>query len=232
MIILQFSVMHLYNLCFSLGFFFGVVFAATMGQNVDLNDLKSQLPEGILPEGLGNFTPPVEDFKKLFKDKCNMVSGSDAAFEAIEEATTELMDCLTTLFNFSTLQEEIEKAQPNGELDTVFNKYCRKRHDATECLTNFTRLLEPCLTPEEISHKEVYTNISKSLLGFICHKDGDQIALFIAEKGPECFHERKDGLIDCFNKTFPKVFDQVKTTDKVPSLDDLPKFVFGVEQCQ
>uniref|UniRef100_A0A1B0CP13 Uncharacterized protein n=1 Tax=Lutzomyia longipalpis TaxID=7200 RepID=A0A1B0CP13_LUTLO len=125
-------------------------------------------------------------------------------------------------------RSEIEKAQPNGELDTVFNKYCRKRHNATDCITSFTNLLEPCLTEEEISHKEVYTNISKSLLGFVCHKDGDQIALFIAEKGPECFQERKDSLIECFNKTFPKVFDQVH---EPVTMDNLPKFVFGTDQC-
>lgn len=205
-------------------------FAVTAAQqNVDLEGLKSHIPEGILPKDMGNVTQTVEDFKRLMKDKCNAVSGSDAAYEAIEDASGKLMECLMETFNFSTIQEEIEKAQPNGELDTVFNKYCRKRHNATDCITTYTNLLEPCLTDEEVSHKEVYTNISKSLLGFVCHKDGDQIALFIAEKGPECFQERKDGLMECFNKTFPKVFDQVQ---EPVTMDNLPKFVFGSDQCQ
>ncbi|XP_059611154.1 27 kDa hemolymph protein-like [Phlebotomus argentipes] len=218
----------------SIGIFLGIflMISASLGQNLDLDGLKSQLPEGLLPTNLNNMTAPIEDIRKLAKDKCNTVSGSDAAFEAIEEAAGQLMECMTTLFNFSSLTEEIEKAQPNGELDTVFNKYCRKRHVASECFMNFSKVLEPCLTNEEISHKEVYTNISNSLLGFVCHKDGDQIALFIAEKGPECFQERKDGMIECFNKTFPKVFDRVNTISNEPmSLDNLPKFVFGPDQC-
>uniref|UniRef100_A0A6B2E693 Putative conserved secreted protein n=1 Tax=Phlebotomus kandelakii TaxID=1109342 RepID=A0A6B2E693_9DIPT len=218
----------------SIGIFLGIflMISVTLGQNVDLDGLKSQLPEGILPPNLGNMTEPLEDFRKLFKNKCNSVSGSDAAFEAIEESTGQLMECLTGLFNFSTLSEEIEKAQPNGELDTVFNKYCRRRHDATDCIMNFTRMLEPCLTPEEISHKEVYTNISKSLLGFVCHKDGDQIALFIAEKGPECFQERKDAVIACFNKTFPMALGHINEIGNEPlSMEKLPKFVFGPDQC-
>ncbi|GAB0100018.1 27 kDa hemolymph protein-like [Sergentomyia squamirostris] len=215
----------------SIGIFLGIflMISVTLGQEPNLDELKNHLPPGILPPNMDNFTAPLEEVKNLFKDKCNQASGSDAAFEAVEEGTGKLVECLSGMFNFSSLSEEIEKAQPNGELDTVFNKYCRKRHDATDCITNFTKLLEPCLSEEEISHKEVYTNISKSLLGFVCHKDGDQIALFIAEKGPECFQERKDALIDCFNKTFPKYFDQA--SQGIPSLDQLPKFVFGPDQC-
>lgn len=40
------------------------------------------------------------------------------------------------------------------------------------------------------------------MFSFVCHKDGDQIALFIAEKGPECFADKKDLMLNCVNETY------------------------------
>jgi Protein of unknown function (DUF1397) len=33
--------------------------------------------------------------------------------------------CVQSLINVTAVQEEIEKAKPTGELDTVFKKYCK-----------------------------------------------------------------------------------------------------------
>lgn len=86
------------------------------------------------------------------------------------------MDCAQRLVNFTALPDEIEKAKPNGNLDTVFNKYCNKRNDAIECVETFTNSLDPCLTQEERDQKVVIVNITKSLLEFVCHENGNQIA--------------------------------------------------------
>lgn len=86
------------------------------------------------------------------------------------------MECAQKIVNVSLLMEEIEKAKPNGNLDTVFNKYCNKRNEAIECVEKFTTSLDPCLTQEERDQKVVFVNISKSLLEFICHENGNQIA--------------------------------------------------------
>lgn len=78
----------------------------------------------------------------------------------------------------------------------------------------------------------VFVKIFTNLLNFVCYKDGDQIALFIAEKGPECFAEQKDGLIDCFNATFRKYVPekvQIEDSDALPT--SLPQLVLGDEQC-
>lgn len=93
-----------------------------------------------------------------------------------QEATATAMECVQGLVNFETLQTEINDAKPHGNLDTVFNKYCKKRDQAMDCITNFTKSIEPCLTKEEAEQKVVFTNIANNLLNFVCHKDGDQIA--------------------------------------------------------
>jgi hypothetical protein len=57
-------------------------------------------------------------------------------------------------------------------------------------------------------------------------RNGNQIALFIAEEGPECFELKRDNLIGCFNKTMGKY-----VKDEVHSLENLPTLVIKEENC-
>lgn len=143
----------------------------------------------------------------------------------MEEAGNTFRTCISDLVDVETLQEEIEKAQPNGELDTVFNKYCRKRTTAIDCMKNLTAAIEPCLSTEEQTHKKTFVNIFTNVLNFVCHKDGDQIALFIAEKGPDCLSSKKDELTRCANATFGSYVVSNVT------LDTLPQLVVGPKEC-
>jgi Protein of unknown function (DUF1397) len=87
-----------------------------------------------------------------------------------------VLDCIQNIVNISALPDEIEKAKPNGNLDTVFNKYCDKRNQAIECVEQFTDSLDPCLNEEEKQQKQIFSNITKRLLEFVCHENGNQIA--------------------------------------------------------
>lgn len=202
-------------------------------KNLNLDEFKKNLPAGIeIPGSLQNVTlPTLDDIKKVMKDKCQKVTGNEDAYNAIVTGADELKSCTSGLIDAEVLREEIEKAQPNGELDTVFNKYCRKRDVAIKCMENFTSLLEPCLQPKEIEGKRTFVKIFKNLLNFVCYKDGDQIALFIAEKGPECFDERKDDLIHCMNETFRGYLPEKELeTKELPT--ELPELVMGASQCK
>lgn len=136
------------------------------------------------------------------------------------------MDCIQNIVNFTSIGDEIEAAKPNGNLDTVFNKYCNRRDEAIKCVEDYTESLDPCLTDEEKKQKIVFVNITKSLLEFTCHENGNQIALFIAEEGPECFSSKKTHLETCFNNTMGKY-----TSGEMPSLDNLPTLVIKDEHC-
>lgn len=99
-------------------------------------------------------------------------------------------------------------------------------------MENFTAVLEPCLEPKEIEGKRTFVKIFKNLLNFVCHKEGDQIALFIAEKGPECFDQRKDELITCINSTFYGYLPSEKEIEAKTVPTELPELVMGAEQCK
>lgn len=95
-------------------------------KNIDIDKIKEKLPPGIeIPASLQNVTSvmaSLDEFKKVIKEKCNKVSGGEAAYEAIENGATELQTCTSGLIDVEQLQKEIEEAEPHGELDTVFNK--------------------------------------------------------------------------------------------------------------
>lgn len=188
--------------------------------------LANSLPPGILPQNFNESAiPSADDIVKLLRQKCDKNAGNAEEWPKVEEAGNTFRTCITDLVDLEKLQEEIEQAQPNGELDTVFNKYCRKRTTAIDCMKNLTTSIEPCLSAEEQTHKKTFVNIFTNLLNFVCHKDGDQIALFIAEKGPDCLSSKKDELTRCANETFGGYVVSNVT------LDTLPQLVVGPKEC-
>lgn len=95
-----------------------------LSKNFDLDKLKESLGPGVnIPDSLQNVKlPSIDEVKKVAREKCSKVSGGEAAYLAIEKGSDDLTNCISGLVNVTALQEEIEEAQPNGELDTVFNK--------------------------------------------------------------------------------------------------------------
>lgn len=89
---------------------------------MDLDEIKGKVPDGLIPDSLKNVTIPVDELKTVFREKCKKVSGDDTKYQAVEEAVSDFMNCTSGMIDYEVLQNEIEKAQPNGELDTVFHK--------------------------------------------------------------------------------------------------------------
>ncbi|XP_055373789.1 27 kDa hemolymph glycoprotein-like [Condylostylus longicornis] len=193
--------------------------------NFDLNSIK----DVNVTEQLANIniTQRIDDTKRLLEEKCKKVSNDPDAFNNIQEGGTKLYECMTHIVNVTKIQEEIEEARPHGRLDEVFNKYCKKRPEAMQCFEEFETTLKPCMDEEEKGHYETLMRIFKSILNFVCYKGGDQIALFIAEKGPECLNASKEEIGKCLNNTFGGYIPK----EGFESLETLPKFVIGPKQC-
>lgn len=88
-------------------------------------NISDTLPKGVIPEGFNINTtalPTQDDIVKVLKQKCEKTSGNAETYNGVQDAAMEMKDCVGNLVDVEKLQEEIEAAQPNGELDTVFNK--------------------------------------------------------------------------------------------------------------
>lgn len=190
---------------------------------IDVDKLRQHLPANLQNLSIPDF----DEIENALKEKCIKAGGSDDSYEQAKQGVKDLANCIKGLVDVDQFRREVEEAKPTGDLDTVFNKYCRKRNTLLECVNTFSNSMDPCLDDDEERHKSHGVDVFKNLLNFVCHKDGDQIALFIAEKGPECFLEQKDDLIKCVNDTFSGYFKDVDVSSTT-----IPKLVIGPKQCE
>jgi hypothetical protein len=196
-----------------------------------------QLPEGLDGvqdqinniEGLENFNssqlPTEEDVDRLVKEKCEKNGGGEEAFNALKGQKDELRACLEAHLNATVIQEEIEKSKKTGSMDEVFGKYCKKYPEIYACVEKVTDKMKLCLDPAEQETMNKTLKIVGELKEFICFKDGDRIAMFIAEGGVECLESRKDELQVCVNQT---VGSRIPTD---MSVNSLPAFLFTDREC-
>ncbi|XP_017086791.1 27 kDa hemolymph protein [Drosophila eugracilis] len=182
------------------------------------------------------FLPPeyrntsLEDIKRMYREKCKKVNGADNAtfYDEIERAAIKMKTCISGVANLTALQEEMEVARPNGDLDTVFHKYCLKAPQVEQCVKDFNEKAQHCLTAEEKRHQETVQRIGAALLGFACSRGGDQIALFIAEQGPECLEANKEAINNCLNQSFHQY---IPKDGQVPDLMSNPEILFSPTHC-
>ncbi|KAG8247843.1 Interferon- developmental regulator 1 [Homalodisca vitripennis] len=108
------------------------------------------------------------------------------------------------------------------------SNYCLKSPQLRYCVTNFTEAIEPCLSPEERYMKQTILNITDALIRFICFKEGERIALFIAEGGPECLKDNQDEIMQCFNSTFSHYMPKEAAVKQ----EEAPLFQLGEKECR
>lgn len=171
-----------------------------------------------------------DDLKRVFREKCKKAVGVDNStlYQEVEKEALKFAKCVSNLANLTALQEEIEVARPLGELDTVFHKYCEKAPIGEKCFKDFNSAVQPCLSKDERNQNAIMMRLFSGLLGFMCARGGDQIALFVAEEGPECFEANKEAIAHCANKSFSEF---VPKDGKVPDVFNLPDFVIEPEHC-
>lgn len=193
--------------------------------NVDVDALKSQfIPAEYLRM---NFT--AEETKRILKEKCQKVSGNnETTYIQAYNGSLKFLKCVSKIGNLTEIQEEIELAKPIGELDTVFQKYCKKQEEVKTCFNNFMPNILPCLNKEERQRQSFIVDLTTKLLGFVCNKGGDQIALFYAEQGPECLEENKENINFCLNASFAQYIPK----NSVPDIFTLSQASFSKSECK
>ncbi|KAH8394398.1 hypothetical protein KR222_002311 [Zaprionus bogoriensis] len=197
----------------------------------DINELSAHY----LPASYANPNLTLADLQRVLENKCQKANAALPASEAeavrlsnnIQRAGEQLSQCVTGLVNITVVLNEVERARPNGDLDVVFESYCRRLPNMTNCMREFNAALLPCLTREERAHNAMMQRIINKLLDFVCYKNGDQIALFVAEQGPECLEQHKTNVGDCIQKTFGHYLPSELNVTAL----ELPELVLGTKQC-
>ncbi|TDG39443.1 hypothetical protein AWZ03_014134 [Drosophila navojoa] len=183
-----------------------------------------------LPPEFRNTNVSMDDIKRVYREKCKKATGKDNAtlYKDIEDAAGKLGACLSGLANLTALQAEMEAARPIGELDTVFHKYCQRAPEAEGCVREFNEKVKPCLNTEELRQQATMMRLGSSLLNFACSRGGDQIALFVAEQGPECLEANRESISNCLNRSFHQY---IPKDGQVPDLMSRPELLFSPTHC-
>ncbi|XP_035457631.2 27 kDa hemolymph protein isoform X1 [Spodoptera frugiperda] len=167
------------------------------------------------------------EYLEQFKKKCEQ-NGHPELFEQAQSAATDLMSCFNSLVDMEVLQQEIENAKPTGEVDEVFKKYCAKTPQFKNCFRNMTEMVKPCFSAAEQKNFNVMYNVTEQLADFVCFKEGDRIALFIAEGGKECFQDQQDGIQECLSTVFD---NKTQANIQNISMSGIMELEFKEKQC-
>ena len=144
----------------------------------------------------------------------------------------EIKDCFKKFVNVGKLQEEIERYKPTGDLDFVFQNYCRETPVLSMCVSNLAAAIDPCLDPKGKENMKVILNTTDSFLKFVCFREGDRIALFVSADGPECLQSKQQEIQQCVNTTFGSYIPALGPNNgPLAGLAKLLPLVFGTKEC-
>lgn len=223
-----------------------LVFGTALSQisnNLDFDDLQKQLKDSGVPNvadiekklqengvtlpNLNTTQLDVQKVENVLTEKCKK-QGAEDAVESLKNQQEVLKSCITDKVNISNIQDELEEAKKTGSMDEVFAKYCQKWPDVYQCVENVTVTVRSCMTEKEEKAFNKSLEIMEDLQEFMCFKDGDRLAMFVAEGGVECVQEQQEGIKNCLNATLGGRFPE---PDEF-SVATLPTFLFTEEDCQ
>ncbi|XP_037299602.1 27 kDa hemolymph glycoprotein [Manduca sexta] len=198
-----------------------VAFMATavLAQEIDLSDQRR------------------EQYRNMLAAQCRKMGAEDKVKD-VESSVRNFVECLRGIVDPQAIKKEIEEAKPKGELDEVFKKYCAKAPVLKTCISSLLDGVRPCVDKVAIDHYGPLLNTTNQLIDFVCYKDGERIALFIAHGGSECFKNSTEDLKKCaeeMKNSFPSVeaAKAMSLPDKCGKFDDLTTcMVTSLEKCE
>jgi len=180
-------------------------------------------------------TVAFEGGSEIWEDKCLKFGGQKALDDWLK-AQEDLIWCVLTNFDVTSIQDEIEAKKATGDLDVVFKKYCGVPVQKTRpCIVDFLESSRHCLRSKDREGINVTMKMIDAAIDFVCHNSGDRMALFMAEEGIDCLTQRKEAILSCVNKTVPELFKTVN--NKIQSTYPMrrsvdPFLVFNQKNCR
>lgn len=170
-----------------------------------------------------------EDITQIvdWQDRCKATAG-DEALQDIKDSIGGLMECVGKHIKMAKLQREVNVSIARGELDVVFKKYCKKRDKLVACAEEVFTKLERCTNDQEKQDLNVTRKVIDAGIDFVCHNDGDRIALFMAEKGEECLKNHSKDIQKCIEDKVP----EIKKSKENPDSINIETFTINEENCK
>uniref|UniRef100_A0A0P4W5V1 Uncharacterized protein n=1 Tax=Scylla olivacea TaxID=85551 RepID=A0A0P4W5V1_SCYOL len=185
----------------------------------------------VVGQHLDNGNLPLDEVAKThvstWLERCNATAG-DEAVEDIKNSVGELMECVQKHINFNKLEEEVKVSIVKGELDVVFKKYCKRRSRLMACAEDVFTKVERCADEKQKQDLNITRRVIDAGIDFVCHNDGDRIALFMAEKGEECLKNHSKNIEECIEDKIPRIKEYKNDHDGI----DITTFTINEENCK
>jgi len=118
----------------------------------------------------------------------------------------QLMLCFVRNVNMERIQEQVDSNKKTGELDEIFSRYCRNEVPVIrECISRFLSVSQFCLVAGERGGLNTSMAMVDAGLSYLCHEQGDRLALFMATQGPKCLLKHREEVLQCVHKAEPGV---------------------------
>lgn len=212
-------------------FTFTILIIGTYGQisnELDVDDIKKQIGEHIPDVDLSGIDqskiPQADEIDLIFRNKCDSKSGN-GTYEKVQASKDIYQECISNFINITEVKAEIEEAKKTGSMDEVFGKYCSKYPEVSNCTDDFIEAIQPCLEENERKSLNISIGLTQKLKEFICHKNGDRLAMFVAEGGVDCLQSQKEALQQCLNSTWGSKIPK----DVTPNV--FPVLLFDAQDC-
>ncbi|XP_063621256.1 27 kDa glycoprotein-like [Cydia splendana] len=147
-------------------------------------------------------------------------SGAEDKVPQVLDAIENFEKCSVSLFKDEVLLEEVATAIRNNDLNGVFKKYCARTGRLAACTYSLIDSVGLCVAGADLPAAH---NFIDQLLGFVCHNDGERIALFIQEGGPQCFQQNVGSLNGCAAKVLSEIDGVQPVKERCTNFDDLSK---------
>ncbi|CAG9761085.1 unnamed protein product [Ceutorhynchus assimilis] len=161
------------------------------------------------------------------KQRCEEKGKTDT-YDRLKVAINETRKCLETKIDPTKVKDELEEAKKTGSMDEVFSKYCNKRSEYKECILKTVNVTKECMDESESNAVDTVIRVIEEIGDFACYRDGDRLAMFIAEGGSECVSSRSEQIKTCINETLKIDTSSISFTS-LPT--NLPNWKIDKKKC-
>eukprot|EP00095_Tigriopus_kingsejongensis_P009200 maker-scaffold299_size217019-snap-gene-1.32 protein:Tk09200 transcript:maker-scaffold299_size217019-snap-gene-1.32-mRNA-1 annotation:"27 kda hemolymph" len=162
-----------------------------------------------------------------WEERCLKIGGQSALDNWLA-AQEHLVFCVMQNFDISKIQRQIETKKKSGDLDVVFKEYCGQPVAQTRpCVENFLEVSRHCVgIDEDRNGLNITMKMVDAAVNFICHNNGDRLALFMSESGLDCLKSRQESIMRCLNSSSPEMFHSRR------SKSNLNWVLFDAQNCR
>jgi len=137
------------------------------------------------------FEKALEEIIIVVKAKCDETAGNELAFQNLMEGVATAVNCFNTTIESlpdsdSASEEDSSEEVSLDDVKSLFQVVCPLQQQLFKCLTEFSKVVDGCLTVDEKETKDNLLGVVSGVSDYVCENEGSRVITFIEQEGVEC----------------------------------------------